>query len=84
MDLKINKPENLDTMKLFLLVHSGYDFDPTVLCVCDSIDQAKKRYKEHYAAEENSDFPWNGVSIVECNLNDWITYDVDKTRGVLE
>jgi len=72
---RMGTPKGLATQKLYLVVHGGFDFDPTTLCVCHTEKKAKQMIEEHYKKSENKDHPWNGVGIVEANLNDWIDYD---------
>ena len=70
-------------MKLYLLVHHGYDFDPTVIAICSSEKKANEMYKEYRSKPENDDFPWNGVSLVESNLDEFVDYGIDKEERSL-
>lgn len=74
-NIRINKPKNIEGQKLYLLVHHGFDFEPTVLAVCSSEEKANEMFKEHYATPENKDMPWNGVALVVATMDDWIKYE---------
>jgi len=56
---------------VYLIIHAGYDFDPTTLAVCSTLRQAKKMAQEHYALPTHADFPWNGVHIIKAKLDSW-------------
>lgn len=84
MNIKINNPKGIDGQKLYLMVHCGYDFDPTILAVCSSSKKATEMLKEHYENKENEDHPWNGVTLIEAIIDDWIDYkDIDNIKGNL-
>lgn len=78
MNVRINKPKGIKGQKIFLLIHTGYDFDPTTLAVCTTRKMAESLIKEHYKNPENADFPWNGVRIVKTTINDWVNYGQNR------
>ena len=68
---------------MFLVMHGGYDFDPTTLAICSSREKADAMIAEHYAAkEDHADYPWNGCFVVEADLDAWVPYPKDSVRSL--
>ena len=64
-------------MKVWLLIHSGYDFDPTTLAVCSDSKKARAMMAEHYSDPTHEDHPWNGCYVQEVETDAWVKYDED-------
>lgn len=67
---------------VYLVVHCGYDFDPTTLAVCSTLENARKKVREHYRVKKHADQPWNGVVILPAPLDGWTPQPKDGVRSL--
>lgn len=80
---RINKnSDGTSGQKFFLLIHHGYDFDPTTLAICSSYEKAEEMRGDHYKVPENKDYPWNGVSIIGVFVDSWVEYKNSDERSL--
>lgn len=84
MPVRISEPFESDEQKLFLVVHGGYDFDPTVISICSSKEKAEEMLMKHYENPAHYDFPWNGCWILEAQLNNWIRYSEEEKEEAIK
>ena len=69
-------------MTLWLLIHGGYDFEPTTLAVCSTKKRAEKMMVQHYAVPEHADHPWNKCWIEKATLDGWVPYEKESVRSL--
>ena len=64
------------------LVHAGFDFDPVILGIYRSVEEANVARDRHYSNPENSDYPWNGVFFKRIRVGRRIRYGKHVRNGV--
>jgi hypothetical protein len=50
-------------VRLYAVVHRGYDFEPVILSLWHTREDASAAIVRHYSKPGNEDFPWNGCYV---------------------